>query len=698
MQSVNTRPSIIAIEPSAVPPTVSLAPELRGTPQPATVLVRGLTYPGEAIVAEAWDSEWGQPLSAASMFRVVLLTNQQLVHRSSIADPRIAVAIPTASGARSIRSADQAASDIRETRARYSLSGDPTLSSLGAALRDRGERVEQEIAVAGRATWARGVLVPGIGDTEPRLPPAAVFEGDDPARWVAAIAGELLEGAYRTGLVPAGRSTSPLEPSDFEAAWRWISASAPRPPAPYGAFALGVADAEGARAIDEASCAAITALDAELAAGDGVLSGARMLEVLVHGGGAPPEAASIYLAAHVAARDSELRLAPESQADPDASPGWTRLIRDSLERRPWRPSLVFAVEDIRSAVSVEWDTALGYLWLVLDSAHLTADGGGPDVQGRAFMEQLEALQSRFVITLAVLERLERTLGETGRTVNVESERLYTVVSSGSWEEFFTRARAEFGSVFRLSSNLDLMARSRRAGEDALEIELCARYLDEAAFGAGDSDLEIGARSLRSRIDLGELVENERLWPPLVEEFERWRARYRRAYLDAHRERRASDTQMAGRMERAALSVGAIESFAAISELGPLPVSDIAARWEELAGTITPCSRTPEVISLGERPYCEECRMMPGSAPAYSDVEAVMAEAEAALRHYNTRLSSAAVQEVLLGRREAEVGRLLRLNDAADLSALADILDADVVGFLRDFLRGSGQTAAAADGE
>jgi hypothetical protein len=243
-----------------------------------------------------------------------------------------------------------------------------------------------------------------------------------------------------------------------------------------------------------------------------------------------------------------------------------------------------------------------------------------------------------------------------------------------------------------------MARSRRAGEDALEIELCARYLDEAAFSAGDSDLEIGARSLRSRIDLGELVANERLWPPLVEEFERWRARYRRAYLDAHRDRRASDMQMAGRMERAGPSVSAIESFAAISELGPPPASEIATRWEELSGTITPCSRTPEVISLGERPYCEECRMMPGSAPAHADVEAVMAEVETAIRHYNTRLSSVAVQEVLLGRREAEISRLLQLNDAADLSALADILDADVVGFLQDFLRGSGQTTAASDEE
>ena len=157
-------------------------------------------------------------------------------------------------------------------------------------------------------------------------------------------------------------------------------------------------------------------------------------------------------------------------------------------------------------------------------------------------------------------------------------------------------------------------------------------------------------------------------------------------------------EMARLVERAAVSVSAIESFAAISELGPPPDPDIFTRWGELSGTITPCSSAPEEISLAERPYCGECRMVPGSAPAYADVEAAIAEVEAALRYYNTRLSSVAVQEVLVGQREAEVGRLLQLNDAADLSALAEVLDADVIGFLRDFLRGSGQAAATSDQE
>ena len=126
------------------------------------------------------------------------------------------------------------------------------------------------------------------------------------------------------------------------------------------------------------------------------------------------------------------------------------------------------------------------------------------------MDELETLQSRFVITSAVLDRLERTLGRSNGTLKVDSESLTGVLSASSWREFFGRAREEFGSVARLQEALELMKRSRRAGENSVEIELCVRYLDEAQFTPGHGDLKMTARTLRFQIDLGELIRNAEL--------------------------------------------------------------------------------------------------------------------------------------------------------------------------------------------
>jgi hypothetical protein len=139
------------------------------------------------------------------------------------------------------------------------------------------------------------------------------------------------------------------------------------------------------------------------------------------------------------------------------------------------------------------------------------------------------------------------------------------------------------------------------------------------------------------------------------------------------------------MARAIVQIAAIEGFAHLPELGPPQNRDLTQRYEELALGLEPCARLEHDLSLVSHPYCEGCGMTLSSPTERGDIDEFLFELESVLRSYNRRLSSVAIRETLAGRQPERLGRLLKLRDAADLSALSDHLGSDVIDFLHEFL-------------
>ena len=71
-----------------------------------------------------------------------------------------------------------------------------------------------------------------------------------------------------------------------------------------------------------------------------------------------------------------------------------------------------------------------------------------------------------------------------------------------------------------------------------------------------------------------------------------------------------------------------------------------------------------------------------------DIDGFLFELESVLRSYNRRLSSVAVRETLNNRQSDRLATLLKLREAADLSALSNHLGGDVIDFLQEFLAAS----------
>ena len=64
-----------------------------GEVQPWSIIDRGLEYPGEVIVAETVNPEWGQPLEGDACFRIIFYTVPRRIPAGQIRDPRIAMAV-----------------------------------------------------------------------------------------------------------------------------------------------------------------------------------------------------------------------------------------------------------------------------------------------------------------------------------------------------------------------------------------------------------------------------------------------------------------------------------------------------------------------------------------------------------------------------------------------------------------------------
>lgn len=679
-------------------PAISFASEDRGRAQPVSVMACGVEYPGEVIVAESWRHVHGLPLTGDAMFRVVLVDSHEPPPAAQVRDARIGVASRAAparqkplmvaetrapyrvdrAGRLPPGSLEAEVSSLREARSRLLAGSDPGLRKLASAISEKERRAQQDLAREALSRWSAATWTFSNavrGDAAP-APQGIPLIGEDPQAWLEAAAPVLLS---RAGVIATQANGETLDSRRQAAIWDDLA---------DGRVSAALSAVEPRFPLLKGS-SVIAEIDRLLDVNRGEVFQAALRQRLVHQLGIPPAIAGLCLAAHLAARDSEIVLVPPKAGSPgyDALPDPPRLIRDQLQGSPCVQDLLSRTGSMRAGVTGDWDSALPCIRVVMPEARAAHAGGGTQADLEAFAKALEEIEGRFTLSFSVLERLEKRLGETGRAVRADTERLFIVLSARSWREYFERARTEFGSVAALRRTFDSARRLRRAGEDALDIERCAAYLDQADFGRGDQQTAVEAEALRARINLPSLLTNPALWPPVQHDFEQWRRRYRRIYLEFHAGRRSLARELQRRVSVGDRQIKAAQRFALIPELGPGPDDSLVQRWQELSGAVAECPVPEDDLALVERPYCETCGARMGAPSGTSELDAVLREIEAALAACNARLSDAAVREILAGHRRAEVQTLLQLNFAGDLAPLAGVLTDDVIAFLRQFMRG-----------
>ena len=205
------------------------------------------------------------------------------------------------------------------------------------------------------------------------------------------------------------------------------------------------------------------------------------------------------------------------------------------------------------------------------------------------------------------------------------------------------------------------------------------------FGRDHQELSFERDSVVARIDAGSLLDEPALWSSVEESFVRLRARYANAYLPHHARYHQEASQLANRLEALSPQVEALARFNQMRELGEPVGGEVHQIYADVSGSLKTCTLDESEPSLEAAPHCPGCQLTLDDHVPRRETEGLIGSAESALREYNRRLGSHSVKQVLAQPSKEQLDRCIDLLHVADPSALANVMDDDVMAFLRQFL-------------
>jgi len=163
-------------------------------------------------------------------------------------------------------------------------------------------------------------------------------------------------------------------------------------------------------------------------------------------------------------------------------------------------------------------------------------------------------------------------------------------------------------------------------------------------------------------------------------------RYRQAYLAHHHAYWRTAARLHAGLQEAARNARALARLNTLTELGP-PVGEATLEAHaQLLQDVSPCPQDADLDSeLRDEPACPACGRRLVDEPPQDEVLDAISRLERAIHRQLARLSGTAVRLLLESSGDARTERFLNVVQAAQLSSLVDILDDDLIGYLRRFL-------------
>ena len=656
-------------------------------PQPWTVTNRGLEYSGEAIVSHSVTPSLGGPLERGLSFRVVFFTVPRRIPVSHIRDARIAMAVPrrTLDERRGAITTELRA--IHETRARYSTSTDPGDLAVRGLIDNREASLNREMARRDSIGYSQG----RVYTRSPAMaPPADISVDDDPGSWADALAAAVLEGAHPDLPFHHADFPSTLTEQKMAALYAGLFRRDAGQDAALGTFAvaLGLARPEEPMVFDPRESRVFGIIRKaseshaeEIPAGD-------VLGLLCAKHGLNRALAALYVLAYVRQEHGEVELVPyhgvrsvtgeRIQSD--------RIAWDLAPEISFSGSIGDYFETIRLRHTVSWNSIVPY-------AALLVEGIGPEespieiaAQERRLVGALGEFGGRLEEVVAATATLAAGLGEGPRRELDAVDRLRVLASTSGFAEFHSAAVDNFDGPSGLREALDFYRRLERVSDLAPAMAEARRYLRDMTFGPEHQNLVVERDAVAASIDLDSLVANPDLWGSIHAGYMALRRRYLSAYRTHHKAFHRKAEEMAARLKALRPQVRALEMFNQIRELeGPLGETS-PPQFRKLLTSVELCATAEVMLTLEIVPYCSECRIKLDQEPPTAEAARVCRDIEEAVREYNGRLGSHAVRRVLSNATTDHLSTFKDLVQVGDTSALENVLDDEVVEFLRSFLR------------
>lgn len=345
-------------------------------------------------------------------------------------------------------------------------------------------------------------------------------------------------------------------------------------------------------------------------------------------------------------------------------------------------------------------TLAAALPLALDAHEVFGVGGRPRLAllARELLALREHLETRWRAIEEVL-LWPRTPGRTVRPERVRS-RLEAVLArtSGAAADApvtsaLERLRALAGiaspfevapSIAELREDVALARCLAERAEEAQELASMRSYLERATPGTGRRALLVDHAATREQLSFFTLLTDPRQLDRMRAVFRAYQQAYAAAYEEHHRRYWRASARLRGLLDDAAPTARALARLNSIDALGR-PVGGAAlAQYDRLVRGQPSCSVTDLDAALREQPACPACGVTLAESPPSEEAEETLRRLHAALARQQRRLASEAVRRIL-ARGGERLEQFLRIVQASDLTGLVQVIDDELVAFLRELL-------------
>ena len=666
---------------SPPPQTLKLDAESLGHVQEWTVINRGLEYNGQVIVAETVDAAWGQPLDKGVSFRIVFYLVPRRIPPDQIQDPRIAMAVPgrvpvqASQLGREIRS-------IREARERYVTTSDQGAGPVHETLEGRENALSSQLAQRFATAFSAGRV---YGYQGARIKPKKLFVESSISSWADNLASAVLTVAHPELPFDHTGFPGPLTTDKMEALFHGLfqnDLEATDVVIDYGP-GLGLALPENPTAFNAERCPAVAVIRRELEAQGGEMHARELLVALARSHGLTRPLAALFLASFVRQEKAETELIVGHGVNHRDGARFLgdRLTWDIVPEISFNESLADQLETVRLQPSPTWDSVLPYATLLVEGLE-PGDVGQESLlldALRSLAETVDGLGKSYV-------DIETALGSVPPSVTGSLNKLEELSGAATHRRFLEIAQEEFRGPAALKAALGL---SRQLSELAGLIPAITgvkKYLEGMSLGRGHQPLALQRDAVLARIEPESLVASPGLWNSIETEFQRLRELYVDTYLDHHTEYYKTTAALARRLDGLTPQVEAVTRLGGIQELGEPVGGEVSSRLIEIKSALRRCDLGGDIPLLDTSPCCPSCMLPLNEDPPVREAELLSGAVEKAMREYNHRLGSHSVRQVLAHPGKEQLQKFMDLVQVADPSSLANVMDDDVVEFLRGFLR------------
>jgi hypothetical protein len=169
-------------------------------------------------------------------------------------------------------------------------------------------------------------------------------------------------------------------------------------------------------------------------------------------------------------------------------------------------------------------------------------------------------------------------------------------------------------------------------------------------------------------------------------FEVFRKRYRAAYVAHHRRYWRSAAALRKELFGAAVTARALERLNTLRELGGPVGEESLRRYRALTSQTEGCAIGEGLEGLlAGRTACPSCQITLVDEPPDEEIRQALQGLTSALARQQARLSSEAVRQILAAGKGERLERFLQVVQASDLTGLANVLDDELLAFLRELL-------------